>query len=119
MKQFLIRLLNAIIKKLKSAPDKLSQKDYDDIKKELLDSCEMVDIEELRSSSNKIDKANYIQVVRQTWEERVKMYMKCSKKELATMMAERDKYMSPDACMEFAPKSYTANCNGVFISTEE
>lgn len=29
------------------------------------------------------------------------MYMKCSKKELASMMAERDKYMSPDACKEF------------------
>ena len=44
---------------------------------------------------------NYVQVVRQTWEERFKMYMKCTKKELASMMAERDKYMSPDACKEF------------------
>ena len=28
------------------------------------------------------------------------MYMKCTKKELASMMAERDKYMSPEACAE-------------------
>lgn len=34
-----------------------------------------------------------------------KMYMKCSKKELASMMAERDKYMSPEACKEFEPKT--------------
>ena len=33
------------------------------------------------------------------------MYMKCSKKELASMMAERDKYMSPDSCKEFECKT--------------
>ena len=42
-----------------------------------------------------------LQVVRQTWQERFDMYMKCTKKELASMMAERDKYSSPDACKEF------------------
>ena len=44
---------------------------------------------------------NYIQVVRQTWEERFKMYMKCTKKELASMLAEQAKYISPDSCKEF------------------
>ena len=47
---------------------------------------------------------DYIQVPRQTWEERFQMYMKCTKKELASMMAERDKYMCPEACKEFEPK---------------
>ena len=63
-----------------------------------------------------MENVNYVQVVRQTWEERFKMYMRCSKKELASMMAERDKYMSPDACMEFAPKSCTATCDGLSVS---
>lgn len=49
-----------------------------------------------------MDNENYAQVVRQTWEERFNMYMKRPKKELASMMAEVDKYMHPDACMEFA-----------------
>ena len=66
-----------------------------------------------------MENINYLQVVRQTWEERFKMYMKRPKKELASMLAERDKWMSPDACMEFAPKSCTATCDGVFISTEK
>ena len=52
-----------------------------------------------------MENINYLQVVRQTLEERFKMYMKCSKKELASMMAERDKYMSPDSCKEFECKT--------------
>ena len=44
---------------------------------------------------------NYLQIVRQTWEERFNMYMKHSKKELASMLAERDKYSMPEACKEF------------------
>ena len=43
---------------------------------------------------------NYLQVVRQTWDERFKMYMKRSKKELASMLAERDKHDFPDSCAE-------------------
>ena len=46
-----------------------------------------------------------VTVVRQTWEERFKMYMKCTKKELASMMAENAKRLSPDSCAEFAPKN--------------
>ena len=42
-----------------------------------------------------------IQVVRQSWQERFDMYMKCSKKELASMLAEQAKYISPDSCKEF------------------
>ena len=42
-----------------------------------------------------------IQVVRQTWHERYNMYMQHTKEELASMLAERDKYTSPDACKEF------------------
>jgi len=52
-----------------------------------------------------MDNENYCQVVRQTWEERFNMYMKRPKKELASMMAEVDKYMNPDGCMEFAGES--------------
>lgn len=44
--------------------------------------------------------ANYVQIVRQTWDERFKMYMKRPKKELATMLAERDKHDFPDQCAE-------------------
>ena len=50
-----------------------------------------------------MDNVNYVQVVRQTWEERFKMYMKCTKKELASMLAEQAKYISPDSCKEFEP----------------
>ena len=55
-----------------------------------------------------MNRINYMRVVRQTWEERFKMYMKCTKKELASMLAEQDKYISPDACTECAPKVETA-----------
>ena len=61
-----------------------------------------------------MDNVDSVQVVRQTWEERFKMYMKCSKKELASMMAERDKYMCPDACKEFEPKVYTVVGKGCY-----
>jgi len=44
---------------------------------------------------------NYIQIVRQTWDERFKMYMKLPKRELASMLAEQAKYISPDSCKEF------------------
>ena len=44
---------------------------------------------------------NFVQTVRLTWDERYKMYMKRSKRQLATMLAERDKYDFPDACKEF------------------
>lgn len=44
---------------------------------------------------------NYLQIVRQTWEERFKRYMKHTKKELASMLAESDKYTMPEACKEF------------------
>ena len=46
-----------------------------------------------------------IQIVRQTWEERFNMYMKHTKKELASMLAENAKYINPDGCAEFAPKN--------------
>lgn len=42
-----------------------------------------------------------IQIVRQTWQERFDMYMKRPKKELASMLAEQAKYISPDSCKEF------------------
>lgn len=43
---------------------------------------------------------NYLQVVRLTWEERFNMYMKRPKRELASMLAERDKHDFPDGCKE-------------------
>ena len=43
---------------------------------------------------------NYLQIVPLSWQERFDMYMKCSKEELASMLAERDKYTGPDTCAE-------------------
>lgn len=45
-----------------------------------------------------------VQVIRQTWQERFDMYMKHTKKELASMLAESAKYTNPDGCAEFAYK---------------
>lgn len=42
-----------------------------------------------------------IQIVRQTWQERFDMYMQHTKEELASMLAEQAKYISPDSCKEF------------------
>ena len=42
-----------------------------------------------------------IQIVRQTWQERYDMYMQHTKEELASMLAEQAKYVSPDSCKEF------------------
>jgi len=50
-----------------------------------------------------MDTVGYIQVVPQTFDEKVDMYMKLSKKELAEMLAARDKYdavMNPNS-MEY------------------
>ena len=43
---------------------------------------------------------NYVQIVPLTFDERVAMYMKSTKKELARMLAEREKYTCPEACAE-------------------
>lgn len=43
---------------------------------------------------------NYLQIVPLSWQERFDMYMKASKEELASMLAERDKYTSPESCAE-------------------
>ena len=51
-----------------------------------------------------MNNVNYLQTVPQTWQERYNMYMKCSKEELASMMADRDKYMSPESCSECQKK---------------
>ena len=45
-----------------------------------------------------------IQVVRQTWQERYDMYMQHTKEELASMLAEQAKYISPDSCKELEEK---------------
>lgn len=47
---------------------------------------------------------NMTHIVRQTWEERFKMYMRHTKKELAAMLAESAKYINPDGCAEFDKK---------------
>lgn len=47
-----------------------------------------------------MENANYVQIVPLTWDERFKMYMKCKKKDLATMLAERDKIDFPQGCAE-------------------
>ena len=41
-----------------------------------------------------------VSIVPQTWQERFDMYMKCTKKELASMLAENAKYTNPEGCAE-------------------
>ena len=48
---------------------------------------------------------NCVSIVRQTWDERFKMYMKMRKKELAAILAEIDKYTFPEGCKEFEKES--------------
>ena len=48
---------------------------------------------------------NYVQIVPLTFDERVAMYMKSTKKELARMLAEREKYTCPEACAELQNKN--------------
>lgn len=43
---------------------------------------------------------NFVSVVPQTFDERVEMYMKFPKEELARMLAESAKYTNPDGCAE-------------------
>lgn len=45
-------------------------------------------------------KVNFTQVMPQSFENRVQMYMKSKKLELATMLAEQDKILHPNACAE-------------------
>jgi len=58
---------------------------------------------------------NCVSIVRQTWDERFKMYMKMRKKELAAMLAEIDKYTFPEGCKEFEKEnkgeSYSTSIN--------
>ena len=61
---------------------------------------------------------NYLQVVRLTWEERFKMYMKRPKKELATMLAERDKHDFPDGCKECEKNSPKILSKYTYASTD-
>lgn len=44
-----------------------------------------------------------VQIVRQTWQERYNKYMSLEKEQLATILAEQDKYMFPDGCIECTP----------------
>lgn len=54
---------------------------------------------------------NYLRTVRKSWDERFKMYMKLPKKDLASMLAERDKLDFPDGCKEFeADDNITTKC---------
>lgn len=55
-----------------------------------------------------MNNVNYLQIVPLTWEERFKLYMKNSKKELATMLAERDKIDFPEGCAECRKNEQTA-----------
>ena len=59
----------------------------------------------MNNHTNMKEYLSYAQIVRHTWQERFDMYMKCSKKKLASMMAERDKYMFPELCKEFESKT--------------
>ena len=43
---------------------------------------------------------NFVQIVRQTWQERYNMYMSLPKEKLASMLAESAKITNPDGCKE-------------------
>ena len=48
-------------------------------------------VKDTTTTSPELDMANFLQVAPMTFEEKVRMYMKCSKLELAKMLAERDR----------------------------
>lgn len=54
------------------------------------------------------------QIVPQTFDERVHMYMKCPKKKLAEMLAETSKITNPFGCAECVT---TYDCTGTSDST--
>ena len=60
--------------------------------------------EEPKSDTNESVQVGHVSIVRQTWQERYDMYMKHTKEELASMLAESAKRTNPDGCAEFAPK---------------
>lgn len=51
-----------------------------------------------------MENTNYMAVLPQTFDERVVMYMKCKKEDLARMLAESAKYINPDGCAELQNK---------------
>jgi hypothetical protein len=61
---------------------------------------------------------NCVQIVPQTWKQRYEMYMKRSKEELASMMAERDKITFPDACSECQMNNHTTMTTNVAYSSD-
>lgn len=46
--------------------------------------------------------ADFVSIIRQTWQERYNSYMRYSKEELASMLAENAKIVSPENCAELA-----------------
>ena len=48
-------------------------------------------VKDTTTTSPELNMANFLQVTPMTFEEKVRMYMKCSKLELAKMLAERDR----------------------------
>ena len=57
-----------------------------------------------------MENVNYLSVVPQTFDERVAMYMKSKKEDLAKMLAESAKYTNPDGCAELNDKQ--SECKG-------
>lgn len=57
-----------------------------------------------------MENVNYLSVVPQTFDERVAMYMKSKKEDLAKMLAESAKYTNPDGCAELKDKQ--SECKG-------
>ena len=51
-----------------------------------------------------VSMTGYVQIVPQTWQERYDMYMKHTKEELASMLAESAKIMCPQQCAELQKK---------------
>ena len=82
-------------------------------------------LEEPKSDTNESVQVGYVDIVRQTWQERYDMYMKHTKEELASMLAESAKYTNPNRCAEFAPKkpqvmeSSALNVDGKFLLAQK
>ena len=43
-----------------------------------------------------------VQIVKQTWQDRYNKYMSLEKEQLATMLAEQEKWIFPQGCAELA-----------------
>ena len=68
-------------------------------------------VKDTTTTPPELNTTNFLQVVPMTFEEKVKMYMKCSKLELAKMLAERDR-------LDYVPQPQSPYESGYHITCD-